>query len=101
MTGPEGPAAAEVFVAGFEPRPGGRVRHGVRILGAFVSSLAQGLLPPPAVHDVVVRRRDDGTEVSRIPVENPDVPAETLRFVQQDLASRSAGQFVAEWRPRA
>jgi hypothetical protein len=97
-----GPAdrAADVFVADFEPRRGGRVLHGVRILGAFVSSLFQGLLPPPAVHDVVVRRRDDGSEVSRIPVENPDLPGDTLRFVHVELASRAPEDFVAEWSVR-
>ena len=101
MTGREESAAAEEFVAGFEHRRGGRVLHGVRVLGAFVASLFQGLVPPPAVHDVVVRRRDDGTEVARIPVENPDLPGDTLRFVHEDLASRSAERFVAEWSPRS
>ena len=101
MSGPEDSPATDVFVADFERRHGGPVRHGVRILGAFVSSLFQGLVPPPAVHDVVVRRRDGATEVARIPVENPDLPGDTLRFVQDDLASRSAEQFVAEWSRRS
>lgn len=100
MTGTDG-SAADVFVAGFERRRGGPVLHGVRILGAFVSSLFQGLVPPPAVHDVVVRRRDDGAEVARIPVENPDLPGDTLRFVQADLSSRGPDEFVAEWSPRS
>ena len=95
------PSAADVFVADFERRRGGPVLHGVRVLGALVGSLFQGLVPLPAVHDVVVRRRDDGTEMARIPVENPDLPGDTLRFVQEDLASRSTGQFVAEWSPRS
>ncbi len=99
MTGPE-VAAADVFVPDFEPRRGGRLLHGVRIAGAFVAALFQGLVPPPAVHDVVVRRRDDGTEVARIPVENPDLPADTLRFVEAELASRGPEEFVAEWNPR-
>lgn len=98
MAGP--PLAAEVFVAGFEPRRGGRVLHGVRIAGAFVASLFQGLVPLPAVHDVVVRRQDDGTEVARVPVENPDLPGDTLRFVQAELAARDAEDFLAEWSPR-
>jgi hypothetical protein len=97
----EGTTAADVFVAGFERRRGGRVLHGVRVAGAFVASLFQGLVPLPAVHDVVVRHRDDGTEVARVPVENPDLPGDTLRFVQEDLASRSTDQFVAEWSPRS
>ena len=100
MTDPDGDAAADVFVADFEPRRGGRVLHGVRIDGAFVSSLFQGLVPPPAVHDVVVRRRDDGVEVARIPVENPDLPGDTLRFVRTELASRAPEEFVTEWSAR-
>ena len=95
------PSAADVFVAGFERRRGGPVLHGVRILGAFLSSLAQGLVPLPAVHDVVVRRRDDGAEVARVPVENPDLPGDTLRFVRDDLASRGPSEFVAEWSARS
>ncbi|SDF74096.1 hypothetical protein SAMN05660662_3194 [Blastococcus aurantiacus] len=95
------PRAADVFVADFERRRGGRVLYGVRVLGAFVGSLFQGLVPLPAVHDVVVRRRDDGTEVARIPVENPDLPGDSLRFVQADLASHSPDEFVAEWSTRS
>lgn len=99
MTAPDG-SAADVFVADFEPRRGGRVLHGVRIAGAFVSSLLLGLVPPPAVHDVVVRRRDGGAEITRIPVENPDLPGDTLRFVRGELAARGPDEFVAEWRTR-
>ena len=93
-------SAADVFVADFERRPGGRVLHGVRILGAFVASLLQGFVPSPAVHDVVVRRRDDGTEVARIPVENPDLPGDSLRFVKGELDSRGPEEFVAGWSAR-
>jgi len=101
MTGPDGTLAADVFVADFERRSRGQVLHGVRILGAFVATLFQGLVPPPAVHDVVVRRRDDGTEVARVPVENPDLPGDTLRFVRAELAARGPEEFVAEWSARS
>lgn len=101
MAEPEGTVAADVFVADFEPRPGGRLLHGVRIAGAFVASLFQGLVPPPAVHDVVIRRQDDGTEVARIPAENPDLPGDTLRFVRDELASLGPDAFVAEWSGRS
>lgn len=94
------PVAADVFVADFERRPGGPLLHRARVAGAFVASLLHWLVPAPAVHDVVVRRQDDGSEVARIPVENPDVPADTLRFVQADLDARSPEEFVAEWTPR-
>lgn len=93
--------AADVFVADFERRPGGPLLHGVRVAGAFVASLFQGLLPLPAVHDVVVRRRDGGEEVARIPVENPDLPGDTLRFVHEELASRGPEEFVTEWSARS
>ncbi|TKJ34073.1 hypothetical protein [Blastococcus sp. CCUG 61487] len=100
MTEPAGRTAAEIFVADFERRSGSRPLHALRVAGAFVGSLFQGLLPLPAVHDVVVRRRDDGAEVARIPVENPDLPGDTLRFVTDELASRGPEEFLAEWSRR-
>lgn len=100
MTGSEGTAAGDVFVADFERRSSGLL-HGVRIVGAFVAHLSQGLLPSPAVHDVVVRRRDDGTEVARVPVEDPELPGDTLRFVQAGLAADGPEEFVAGWGPRS
>lgn len=100
MAEPGEPMAADVFVADFEPRRGGPLLHRVRIAAAFVASLFQGLVPPPGVHDVVVRRQDDGSEVARILVEDPDLPGNTLRFVQADLDARSPEEFVAEWNPR-
>ena len=101
MTGPEGTTAGDVFVAGFEQRAGGRLAHGVRVLGALVTSLAQGLVPSPVVHDVVVRRRDDGAEVARVPVEDPQLPGDTLRFVEEALASCDPEEFLAGWSPRS
>ena len=93
--------AADVFVADFERRSGGPVRHRVRVLGAFVGSLFQGLVPLPAVHDVVVRRRDDGTEVLRVPAGDPTVPGDLLRLVQRQLEEHDVATFLAEWSPRA
>jgi hypothetical protein len=92
--------AVEVFVADLEPRPGGRVLRGLRLTGAFVSEVVMGLLPAPAVSDVVVRRRADGSEVLRVPAADPVAPGDLLQFVREQLATNDAGTFLAEWRER-
>jgi hypothetical protein len=89
--------AATLYSAALEPRPGGRARHLLRIAGAFVAELAWGLIPSPTVHDVVVRRRDDGSEVLRVPSEDPTVPGEMLRAVRGELDAMTPEQFLAEW----
>ncbi|HYO37252.1 MAG TPA: hypothetical protein VER97_14350 [Geodermatophilus sp.] len=89
--------AATVFRAALEPRPGGRLRHRARIAGAFVAELAWGLLPGPTVFDVVVRRRDDGAEVVRVPAAEPGVPADMLTAVRAELDALTAEDFLAGW----
>jgi hypothetical protein len=89
--------AADVYVAGLEPRTGGRLVRSARLFAAFVSELAWGLLPAPSVSDVVVRRRDDGGEVLRVEAGDPNVPGDMLRFVQGQLERLDPGAFLAEW----
>ncbi|SFO33683.1 hypothetical protein SAMN05660359_02760 [Geodermatophilus obscurus] len=89
--------AAAVFAAALEPRPGGRLRHGIRVAGAFVAELAWGLLPGPTVYDVVVRRRDDGEVVVRIPADEPGVPAHMLTAVRDELGAVAPEEFLARW----
>ena len=91
--------AADGYAADLEPRPGGRPRHRLRVAGAFVAEMAQGLLPAPTVHDVVVRRRDDGTEVLRVPSE--DLSAAMLSAIRDELAAVGPGEFLARWHVRA
>jgi hypothetical protein len=93
--------AADVFVADLRPRRGGRLMHGVRIAGAFVSQLALQLIPAPDVHDVVVSRRDDGEEVLRVPAGDPLQPGEVLAHVRTELETLDPETFLAGWRPRA
>lgn len=95
-----GPAASAVYVADLEPRPGGRVRHWARVAGAFVAELAWGLLPGPTVHDVVVRRRDDRSEVFRVPADEPGVPVGMLQAVRDELGSVGPEEFLARWNVR-
>jgi hypothetical protein len=89
--------AASLWSAALEPRPGGRARHRLRVAGAFVAELAWGLLPGPTVYDVVVRRRDDGTEVVRIPADEPGVPADMLTAVRAELETLAPEEFLAGW----
>jgi hypothetical protein len=89
--------AVTVFRAALEPRPGSRLRHRARIAGAFVAELAWGLLPGPAVFDVVVRRRDDGAEVVRVPASEPGVPADLLTSVRAELDALTPEEFLAGW----
>ncbi len=90
-------SAADVYTADLEPRPGSRLRHRLRIAGAFVAELAWGLIPSPTVHDEVVRRRDDGAEVLRVPSEDPTVPGDVLRAIRGELDAMTPEQFLAEW----
>ena len=89
--------AADVYAADLEPRPGGRLRHRLRVAGAFLAELAWGLLPGPTVFDVVVRRRDDGAEVLRVPSEDPAVPGDVLQAIRGELDAMTPEQFLAEW----
>jgi hypothetical protein len=83
--------AVEVLVADPEPRPGARLLRGARLLGAVVAELAWGLLPGPSVSDVVVRRRDDGTEVLRIPAGDPLLAGDPSRHVRDVLERLAPG----------
>ena len=93
--------ASEVYRADLEPRPGGRVRHWTRVAGAFAAEMVQGLVPAPTVHDVVVRRRDDGTEVLRVPSEDPTAPGHMLSAVRDELGAVGPDEFLARWSVRA
>jgi hypothetical protein len=97
MEGTGGVRAADVFIAELRPRPGGRLRHRLRIAGAFVAELAWQLLPAPAVHDVVVTRRDDGTEVLRVPASLPLLDGEALAQMRAELDRLDPESFLREW----
>ncbi len=89
--------ASDVLLAALEPRAGGRLVRGARVAAAFVAELALGLLPAPSVSEVVVRRRDDGTEVLRVGDVDPHVPGDMLGFVQDQLATKTLAEFREEW----
>ncbi|MGY1778269.1 hypothetical protein ACI8AV_20655 [Geodermatophilus sp. SYSU D00804] len=92
--------AGEVYAADLEPRPGGRLRHWVRVTGALAAELAQGLVPTPTVHDVVVRRRADGGEVLRVPAEDPHAPGHLLAAIRDELDAVGPGEFLDRWSVR-
>jgi hypothetical protein len=92
--------AADVYTADLEPRPGGPLLRRARVAAAFVAELAWGLLPGPSVSDVVVRRRDDGAEVLRVPAGDPVVPGDLLRYVREQLEVLGPEEFVQDWQPR-
>ena len=101
--GPQTPAALarDVFDVDLRPRPGGRLRHGLRVAGAFTSQLLWQLVPSPSVHDVVVTRRDDGTEVLREPAGDPLLAGDLLAYVRTQMAQLDPEAFLAEWTSRA
>jgi hypothetical protein len=99
---PEGGAedaihAADVFVADLRPRPGGRLMQGVRLAGAALSELLLQLIPAPSVHDVVVTRRDDGTEVLREPAGVPLLAGELLGQIREEMERLDPDTFLEEW----
>lgn len=89
--------AAELFAADLRPRPGGRLRHRARLAGAVLSELLLELIPSPSVHDVVVTRRDDGTEVLRVPAGDPLRAGELLAQIRDELDRLDAEAFLAAW----
>jgi hypothetical protein len=98
----DGTRAADVFVADLRPRPGGRLLQGVRLAGAALSELLLELIPSPSVHDVVVTRRDDGTEVLREPAGVPLLAGELLGQIRDEMERLDPDTFLDEWsaRPR-
>lgn len=93
--------ARDVFVAALQPRPGGRLLHALRLAGATTAQLLQQLVPSPSVHDVVVTRRDDGTEVLRIPAGDPLLAGDPLAYVREQLDRLDPEAFLEEWAPAA
>ena len=95
--GPDVRRAADVFAADLRQRPGGPLRHRARVAATFLSELLFQLLPVPSVHDVVVTRRDDGTEVLRLPAGDPYQEGDLLAQVRTELADSDAESFLRAW----
>ena len=93
----DGIRAADVFVADLRPRPGGRLMQAVRLAGAALSELLLELIPSPSVHDVVVTRRDDGTEVPREPAGVPLRAGELLSQIRSELERLDPETFLRAW----
>jgi len=97
---PGAPRAEALLSAALEARGGGRGLRAARLIGAVVAQIALGLLPSPALHDVVVRRRSDGEEVLRVTSGDPLQAGDMLAHVRTRLAELDEEAFLAEWRPR-
>ncbi|SOD99263.1 hypothetical protein [Blastococcus haudaquaticus] len=91
------PRAADVFLADLRPRPGGRLLQGARLAGAAVSELFLQLIPSPSVHDVVVTRRSDGSEVLRVPAGEPLLAGDLLGRIRDELERVDPATFLAAW----
>jgi hypothetical protein len=91
-----GVRAADVFTADLRPRPDGRLRHRARIAAPFVTELFCQLIPSPSVHDVVVTRRQDGTEILRVPTGEPFQAGDLLAQIRREPARLDAESFP-EW----
>jgi hypothetical protein len=101
-TSPEaGRPAVEVLEAALVARRGGRLLRGARYLVTLAVQLFTGAVAGPSLSDVVVTRRDDGTEVLRVPAGDPTVPGDMLRVVQRQLEELDVATFLAEWAPKA
>ena len=92
-----GTRAADVFTADLRPRAGGRLRHRARLAGAVVSELLLPLVPSPSVHDVVVTRREDGTEVLRVPAGEPLQAGRPQAHIRAELERLDPEAFLAGW----
>ena len=69
----------------------GKARHyAAMVIGAAVGEL-------PAVHDLVVFRRESGAEIMRTPADVGS-PEFLLDQVNADLESKTVTEFLSEWR---
>jgi hypothetical protein len=66
-------------------------------VGAALSELSLQLLPAPSVHDVVVTRRADGSEVLRVPAGEPLLAGDLLGRIRDELERVDPVTFLAGW----
>lgn len=94
----EEPAAGTVLSVAVEP-PSSRRRRALRIVTIPLRVYAAGLgvLDEPSFGDVVVRRRDDGSEVLRVPVHGAEATATQLAHVRHQLSALTEDEFLERW----
>ena len=94
---PDDRPAHAVLAAELVPRGGPAPLRLLRVVGYAAAEATGGLLPPPSMSDLVVRQRDDGTEVLRLPA--GDVPAAglLLQHVTERLAEQTVAEFLESW----
>ncbi len=98
VVGAAGPAGAE-YEAVIDLREGGAWQHAkdlaVGIVGAVLGD------PAAAEGDVVVRRRDDHTELFRLQDFDEEEAGQLLRELREDLDVLPLEEFRARWEPAA
>lgn len=93
----EEPRATRTYEAELVPRTRRRLPRLASAAGHVVFALLGGLLDLPFHGDVVVRRRADGGEVLRVPVDNRDEAGQVLTEVQEQLARLGVEEFRERW----
>lgn len=88
------PDAAEIYSAAAEDRT--EARTGLRWMGTVIMGLLS-VHDAPAMSDVVIRRRDDGTEVRRFSPAMLGEVEDTLIAILRDLDAQDVETFEEEW----
>jgi hypothetical protein len=90
--------AGSVYSASLEPTRGAKAWTLAWVKGLMLATAALiGLWDRPAIGDLVVRRRADGSEVLRTGAGDQDEAAHLLAHLQYQLEALSAAEFEAAW----
>lgn len=97
-TGRDGAVAAEVYAATFEEPASAARRWRDRAWWlARVAAASIGVYEEPTYGDVVVRRRDDGTEVLRLGTVGAEEASYLHAEVERQLAEETVAAFEERW----
>lgn len=94
----EEPLAGAVLSVSVEA-PTSRRRRVLRVVTLPLRIYAAGLgvIDEPSYGDVVVRRRDDGSEVLRVPVHGAEETAIQVAHVRAQLDDLTEDEFLEHW----
>lgn len=93
----DGGSAAEVYLVGMEPRRRGRVRTVVYAGLDLWCALSGGSMELSRGLDVVIRLREDGGLVRRVPVRDPAEAAVVVEQVRTQLDGLTPAEFRSFW----
>jgi hypothetical protein len=97
MTSTPTPTAGDVYEHELVPPQGGRVRRALAGVSDAIANVEGGPVEVVSVGDVVVRRRDDGSEVLREAGGGSEEAAQTVRHLEGQLATLSPEEFRERW----